>query len=107
MDIRNIKRLKEVYDEIREFVRHYGNFPSYRTIMEITSLTSTSMVAYYLSNLEKIGAMEIFEVGDATYRKITGMEVVFPEYSKVIREEWMNLVLTKNELTAGAEREEG
>lgn len=51
-------RAKEVLDVCEKYVFMHGNFPTYRWIMSMTDITSTSMVHYYLEKLEKLRYIE-------------------------------------------------
>jgi SOS-response transcriptional repressor LexA len=49
-------KLDQVRDAIRKFMdEHYGVSPSIRDIQKISGITSSSVVRYYLVNLEERG----------------------------------------------------
>jgi repressor LexA len=52
------ERHKQVLDVIQEFRAKHGYAPSYREICARTDITSTSMVNYYLEQLEEMGYIE-------------------------------------------------
>ena len=52
------ERHKQVLDVIREYSEEHGYAPSYREICARTDITSTSMVNYYLEQLEEMGYIE-------------------------------------------------
>jgi len=52
------ERHKQVLDVIQEFRAKHGYAPSYREICALTDITSTSMVNYYLEQLEEMGYIE-------------------------------------------------
>jgi repressor LexA len=51
-------RHKQVLDVIKEYTAKHGYAPSYREICAKTDITSTSMVNYYLEQLEEMGYIE-------------------------------------------------
>ena len=51
-------RHKQVLDVIQEYTAKHGFAPSYREICDRTDITSTSMVNYYLEQLEEMGYIE-------------------------------------------------
>ena len=55
------ERHKQVLDVIREYSEKHGYAPSYREICARTDITSTSMVNYYLEQLEEMGYIERVE----------------------------------------------
>lgn len=55
------ERHKQVLDVIREYSAKHGYAPSYREICAQTDITSTSMVNYYLEQLEEMGYIERVE----------------------------------------------
>jgi repressor LexA len=55
------ERHKQVLDVIREHSAKHGYAPSYREICARTDITSTSMVNYYLEQLEEMGYIERVE----------------------------------------------
>ena len=52
------ERHKQVLDVIQEYHAKHGYAPSYREICARTDITSTSMVNYYLEQLEEMGYIE-------------------------------------------------
>jgi len=52
------ERHKQVLDVIQEYRAKHGYAPSYREICARTDITSTSMVNYYLEQLEEMGYIE-------------------------------------------------
>jgi repressor LexA len=52
------ERHKQVLDVIQEYTAKHGYAPSYREICDRTDITSTSMVNYYLEQLEEMGYIE-------------------------------------------------
>ena len=52
------ERHKQVLDVIQEYTAKHGYAPSYREICARTDITSTSMVNYYLEQLEEMGYIE-------------------------------------------------
>lgn len=52
------ERHKQVLDVIQDFRAKHGYAPSYREICARTDITSTSMVNYYLEQLEEMGYIE-------------------------------------------------
>jgi repressor LexA len=52
------ERHKQVLDVIQEYTAKHGYAPSYREICAKTDITSTSMVNYYLEQLEEMGYIE-------------------------------------------------
>ncbi len=52
------ERHKQVLDVIQEYTAEHGYAPSYREICARTDITSTSMVNYYLDQLEEMGYIE-------------------------------------------------
>ncbi len=52
------ERHKQVLDVIQEYRAKHGYAPSYREICAQTDITSTSMVNYYLEQLEEMGYIE-------------------------------------------------
>lgn len=52
------ERHKQVLDVIQEYTEKHGYAPSYREICARTDITSTSMVNYYLEQLEEMGYIE-------------------------------------------------
>jgi repressor LexA len=52
------ERHKQVLDVIQEYRAKHGYAPSYREICSQTDITSTSMVNYYLEQLEEMGYIE-------------------------------------------------
>jgi len=52
------ERHKQVLDVIQEYTAKHGFAPSYREICARTDITSTSMVNYYLEQLEEMGYIE-------------------------------------------------
>ena len=52
------ERHKQVLDVIQEYIDKHGYAPSYREICARTDITSTSMVNYYLEQLEDMGYIE-------------------------------------------------
>jgi repressor LexA len=52
------ERHKQVLDVIQEYSAKHGYAPSYREICARTDITSTSMVNYYLEQLEEMGYIE-------------------------------------------------
>lgn len=55
------ERHKQVLDVIQEYSEKHGYAPSYREICARTDITSTSMVNYYLEQLEEMGYIERVE----------------------------------------------
>ena len=55
------ERHKQVLDVISEYSAKHGYAPSYREICAKTDITSTSMVNYYLEQLEEMGYIERVE----------------------------------------------
>lgn len=55
------ERHKQVLNVIREYSQKHGYAPSYREICARTDITSTSMVNYYLEQLEEMGYIERVE----------------------------------------------
>ncbi len=63
----------EKFDEIFDFIVAYkiqndGQSPTYREIMESCHLSSTSLVAYYLSRLVKAGKIAMNYYGTRSIR---------------------------------------
>jgi repressor LexA len=52
------ERHKQILDVIQEYTAKHGYAPSYREICARTDITSTSMVNYYLEQLEEMGYIE-------------------------------------------------
>ena len=52
------ERHKQVLDVIQEYTEKHGYAPSYREICAKTDITSTSMVNYYLEQLQEMGYIE-------------------------------------------------
>lgn len=52
------ERHKQVLDVIQEYTAKHGYAPSYREICARTDITSTSMVNYYLEQLEEMGYID-------------------------------------------------
>jgi len=52
------ERHKQVLDVIQEYTAKHGFAPSYREICARSDITSTSMVNYYLEQLEEMGYIE-------------------------------------------------
>jgi len=52
------ERHKQVLDVIQKYTAKHGYAPSYREICARTDITSTSMVNYYLEQLEEMGYIE-------------------------------------------------
>ncbi len=74
------ERHKQVLDVIQEYTAKHGYAPSYREICARTDITSTSMVNYYLEQLEEMGYIERSEnisrslqIKDAAKEKIQGV----------------------------------
>ena len=55
------ERHKQVLDVIQEYSEKHGYAPSYREICARTDITSTSMVNYYLEQLEEMGYIDRVE----------------------------------------------
>ena len=71
------ERHKQVLDVIQEYTAKHGYAPSYREICARTDITSTSMVNYYLEQLEEMGYIERSEnisrslqIKDAAHEKV-------------------------------------
>jgi repressor LexA len=72
------ERHKQVLDVIRDYTDKHGYAPSYREICARTDITSTSMVNYYLEQLEEMGYIERSEnisrslqIKDAASKKVS------------------------------------
>jgi SOS-response transcriptional repressor LexA len=74
--------VERVYEFIVTYKRgHDGNSPTFREIMEGCAITSTSMVLYYLTGLEKRGLIRRPEpeIGN---RNATKIEIVGGQWTK-------------------------
>ena len=55
VNIRPTKKQKELLSFIESFIAEHGYSPSVRDLMQATDITGTSMVAFYLDQLQRRG----------------------------------------------------
>ncbi len=65
-------RIKEVYSACIQHTAIHHNFPTLRWLIEHTDITSTSMMVFYLSKLEKLNLIKRISHKKVGGWKITG-----------------------------------
>jgi repressor LexA len=80
---------------IVEFLVREGRTPTYREIMEVTGIKSTSNVAYYIDIFEEAGYIK--RVEDHFDYKVIGMGILPPYWYYSIKEKYQDTYRIRSE----------